>query len=504
MSLYSSDYLEYYLTLVGWIVHNGIWNVLVASCVFAIPFFAIIFQEWLKARSEGADEGNKGVLSSLRIESRVWVAIVVVMFAGIPLIDVDLSILRFDEARSEQCQVKMPKPEETGWGQSFSTLNNQSAKVPVWWFFMHAISKAITGASVAAIPCGTDLRQMRMEIDATRINDPVLAQEVADFTHDCYGPARAKLFMNRPELDEAQMYDVSWIGSRFFLDAGYYDAYHSGTPRTDWPYNSSRDAGLAETPEGSGYPTCREWWSDSSKGLRPRLLAQVAPDLMTRLKNWAGFISEEEQDDAVIRALVSPRQQKLNQGAVYTDYGGQIDKTLPNIIARGASDIGLSVGSLGYFPAMDVLRQALPMALSFLKMALVICVPLVLVIGTYELKAVVTVSVVEFALFFVDFWFQLARWIDSTILDALYGWGFGWNRPHSNFNPIIGLNNAFGDMLLNYVMAAMFIVLPTFWIGALTWVGIRAGTVAQNFSGATKDVGRAGSKATGLISNKLK
>jgi len=40
---------------------------------------------------------------------------------------------------------------------------------------------------VAAIPCGTDLRQMRMDVDATRIDDPVLAQEVGDFVHDCYG-----------------------------------------------------------------------------------------------------------------------------------------------------------------------------------------------------------------------------------------------------------------------------------------------------------------------------
>src|SRR3546814_15565106 len=80
------------------------------------------------------------------------------------------------------------------------------------------------------------------------------------------------------------------------------------------------------------------------------------------------------------------------------------------------------------------------------------------------LKTVMTVSCVQFALFFVDFWFQLARWIDSTILDALYGWGFGADRPHTNFDPLIGLNNAFGDMLLNFVMAMMFIVLPTFWV----------------------------------------
>ena len=57
---------------------------------------------------------------------------------------------------------------------------------------------------------------------------------------------------------------------------------------------------------------------------------------------------------------------------------------------------------------MDVVRQALPLVLSFLKMALVICLPLVLVISTYELKTLVTASCVQFALFFVDFWFQLA------------------------------------------------------------------------------------------------
>jgi hypothetical protein len=91
---------------------------------------------------------------------------------------------------------------------------------------------AQTGGAVAAIPCSTDLRQMRMEVDATRIDDPVLAQEVADFTHDCYGPSRAKLFMNRPALSEEQLNDVSWIGSGYFLDTpGFYDTYHSSTPR---------------------------------------------------------------------------------------------------------------------------------------------------------------------------------------------------------------------------------------------------------------------------------
>lgn len=495
MTLYTTDYLEYYLTLVGWIVNNGIWNVLVATGVIALPFLAMVVQEWLRARAEGADEGNKGVLSSMRIENRVWAAIVVILFAGIPFIPVDLSTIQFDRARSEQCQVEVPLPNDTRWEPAFTTLNNQTAHVPVWWFFMHAISKAVTASAVAAIPCGTDLRQIRMDIDSTRINDSVLAQEVVDFTRDCYGPSRARLFMFRPALDDAQMNDVTWIGSKYFLDAtGFYDTHRSRTPRTAWPYDATRDAGLAQVPSGGGYPTCQQWWSDEGNGLRARLLAQVDPGLLLRIQRWVGFLNQQEVDDAVIRAIASPRQQVMNQGQVYTDYGGQIDMTLPNIATRVASDLGVMLGTLAFVPSMDAVRQALPMVLSMLKMALVICLPLVLLIGTFDLKTTVTLTCVEFALFFVDFWFQLARWIDSTIMDALYG----WNSPHSNFNPLMGLNNTFGDMILNwFVLATMFLILPTFWVGALTWVGIHAGGVAQALVNGTSDVQRAAAQGSG-------
>jgi hypothetical protein len=47
------------------------------------------------------------------------------------------------------------------------------------------------------------------------------------------------------------------------------------------------------------------------------------------------------------------------------------------------------------------------------------CIPPVLLIGTYDLKTAVTVSVVQLALFFVGFWFQLARLIDATTLTSI-------------------------------------------------------------------------------------
>lgn len=507
-TLYTNDYLEYYLTLVGWIISNGIWQTLVDTAFIAVPFLTILIQEWLRARAEGADEGNKGILSAARIENRIWVAVLVLFLAGVPVIDVDLNTIKFDQSRSGQCQVMVPVPQDTGWRQSFTTLNNQSAKVPLWWFFIHSVSKAVTGAAIAAIPCGTDLRQMRMDIDSARISDPILSQEVADFARDCYGPARARMFMNRPTLNEAQMYDVTWIGSRQFLNTpGYYDTYHSRTPRTAWPYNATRDAGLAQVPDGGGYPTCQQWWNDGDKGLRSRLLNQVSPGLLFRLRKWASFIPQEQADDALIRAIASPQKQIINRGNVYVGYGGQVDMTAPNAVARITGDAGLAVGALGFFPAMDVMRQALPMALSLLKMALVISIPLVIVFGTLDLKTVITISAVMFSLFFVDFWFQLAHWLDSTILDALYGKSFWDATPHSKFNLQFGLDNAFGDLLLNFVMVMMFLVLPGFWVMALTWAGIHAGDFAQGLAGsvnaATSAGGKVGQLAEKLVSQKV-
>ncbi|RMU32410.1 hypothetical protein ALP31_04999 [Pseudomonas amygdali pv. morsprunorum] len=502
MMLHTNDYLEYYLTLVGWIINSGVWNMIEDSGLVAAPFAAIIISEWLKARAEGADEGNKGVLSLARVENRFYTAILVIIVCCMPLVTVSIDTLQFDRSRSEQCQYSVPNPADTGWNTSFSTLNGKSAVVPVWWLFVHAMSKAATAASIAAIPCGVDLQQVRMDVNRARINDPLLAQEVADFTNDCYALARSRLFMTQPTLTKEQLNDVNWIGSRFFLQTpGYYDdgfsGFRSHSPRTRWPYDATRDAALPQTTGGGGFPTCTQWWSDASIGLRARLLEQVSPDLLSKLAQWAKFMTPNEVNDSVIRDLVSPRKQKLTQGQVYTDYGGQVGGSVMNDFTRLTATVGQAAGSLAMYPAMDSVRQAAPMVMAFLKMALIICIPFVLVFGMFDLKVVMTITFAEFALIFVDFWFQLARWVDSTILDALYGNGIGSDVPHSNFDPVFGASNAQGDLLLDFVIGAMFIALPSFWVVALGWTGLKLGSLMSGLRTATNKAEEAGGKGAG-------
>ena len=50
MQLYTNDYLEYYLTLVGWIINSGIWEMIGGTGLFAAPFAAIIIRKPLAFR----------------------------------------------------------------------------------------------------------------------------------------------------------------------------------------------------------------------------------------------------------------------------------------------------------------------------------------------------------------------------------------------------------------------------------------------------------------------
>lgn len=44
---------------------------------------------------------------------------------------------------------------------------------------------------------------------------------------------------------------------------------------------------------------------------------------------------------------------------------------------------------------------------------------------------------------------------------------------------LAGIQNTQDDVIINLVMGSMFLVLPTFWPGAMTWAGVRVG-VAVN------------------------
>ncbi|EEJ8591582.1 conjugal transfer protein TraG, partial [Salmonella enterica subsp. enterica] len=103
------------------------------------------------------------------------------------------------------------------------------------------------------------------------------------------------------------------------------------------------------------------------------------------------------------------------------------------------------------------------MVQAVLLMALVICTPLVTVFSAYNVKVVLTLTFAFFGLSFLTFWWDLARWLDGWLLTMLYD-----SDTHSSWN-LVGLQNTEDDLVMQFVMGAMFLVLPAFWMGALSW-----------------------------------
>lgn len=169
----ADSYLEMVLVLMGCLINNALWMIITTTGIFAIPLAFRIAGVWLKVREEGDDEGNKGALALPRMEHVIYVAFVVIMFCAMPMQDVDITTMKFDRTRSAQCGVNVPKPDESGYGPLIAEFNGQTAKIPAWWYLVHSLSKGVTHAAIASIPCGNDFRLLRFEVQHTKLIDPI-------------------------------------------------------------------------------------------------------------------------------------------------------------------------------------------------------------------------------------------------------------------------------------------------------------------------------------------
>ena len=326
------SYFEYFTTLLGWILSNAMWELITQTGLVFLPFLGYVISFFLKAREQGADEGNKGELFFTWLEQKVYVAILVLVFTCIPVFGMSLNTLQFDVERAKECGHTIVKPSETPLATISTELDGRTAEMPLWWGLIHTVSKGLVHGAIASIPCKADLRQIRFDVQHTRIHNPVLRQEVLDFVEECYAPSRAKIRRQQLHLDEVQSRDLDWIGSKLMVNTpGLYDSFRAQSPRKLWAYDPARDAGLPNNGTG-GYPNCKQWWSDTDVGLRNRLLQQVDQKLMTQIAGI--FQSKNEYEDAVIRSVVRPENIEVSSGRVYSGYGGSVDFSMMNAAAH--------------------------------------------------------------------------------------------------------------------------------------------------------------------------
>ncbi|WP_342595568.1 conjugal transfer protein TraG N-terminal domain-containing protein [Salinicola lusitanus] len=102
-----------------------------------------------------------------------------------------------------------------------------------------------------------------------------------------------------------------------------------------------------------------------------------------------------------------------------------------------------------------------------------------------------------FGLFFLTFWWELARWLDSHLIDLMYG------SDAAKMSWLAGVENANDKMVMRFVNGMMFVVLPGLWVGVMGWAGAGAGNaISSGMNQATKPGREAGSKAADKVQSK--
>lgn len=486
----TDSYLEYVLLLLGWILNNGIWAIITSTGIFAIPIAFKLIGIWLKVREEGDDEGNKGALAVPRMEHAIYMSFLVILFCGIPVMPIDLNTISFDTTRAKECGVSLPDPGKTGYKSFINEMDGKTAKVPLWWMLVHKMSKGVTRAAVATIPCGTDVRQVRFDIQHTQIKDPVLTDELQAFANDCYARSLYRLKSSNTKLDGSVADDVNWIGASTFLNnSGYYDTYTSSKPLRAWNYDASRDAGYPDVGQG-GYPTCKDWWENGSVGLKHRLKEEISP-----IKSMLAKAFGPQGEETALRWLVSPRNATLSgMGESYMT--GPYDQAhgVGGNLKRGLATIGTGMEQIKALPGIDAMKQALPIVQSSLLMVVTVVIPLLMLFSAYEPKTVMTVTFALFALIFVSFWWELATWLDNSLIKLMYdNQGDGASSvPFADF-----VSSTSDGWIMNIVIGGMYVAMPAVWIGTMGWTGVQIGNViATSLGKATKGVEDAGSKGS--------
>ncbi|MFZ7109429.1 conjugal transfer protein TraG N-terminal domain-containing protein [Avibacterium avium] len=498
MTFNVDSYLEYFLTLLGWIINNGLFGLLASTGLFIAPLIGVLIKTWLEVKKQGADEGNKGELLIDWLGIQFFPAMLVIVITLAPMLPISLNNMAYDTNRSKQCGYKVPlAPERTGYGDMVSEFADKQAKVPLLWGLVHAINKGILHGAVSTIPCKPDLRQIRFEVQHEKINNPALLTEVRQFVQQCYLPARRKVLDSQVAMNAAQAREVSWLGGKILVNnSELYPRYRAMQPMQRWAYDTNRDQGLPNTGEG-GFPHCNEWWADSGIGLKDMLLSDMRQNLSVRLGEM--FTDANIQDEALLRTLLRPENINISRGKAYEGYGGSLDSTLTNNVSSVVSALGITAGSLAAYPGFDAMRNALPMIQALLIMAVIILTPIVIIFSGYSLKAIVTLMFVQFALVTVSFWWELARWLDSFLISILY------NSPgHQSEISWAFLQNSRDDVIMSFVLGVMFLVLPGVWITAMSWAGFNLGALADNFAQSSRQVQESGSNGTNIIKSGTK
>ena len=203
-----SSAIEIYTTVLGWLLYDGIWDILSDTGLLYVPLVAAFIRNW------GFAWRMQGIEAAETIIRNNWMDIIIMMtviaLAGVPVVTVSPAGI----SHTTPCGGTPVSGGSTGtlYDKAFAAIDGQSAQVPVWWDATLAIANGINNAAIALIPCSPDLRTYAYRLDNARVSDPDMRRQLELFTRDCWQKARAKFMAEHTVLPATYApEDIDWL-----------------------------------------------------------------------------------------------------------------------------------------------------------------------------------------------------------------------------------------------------------------------------------------------------
>jgi TraG-like protein, N-terminal region len=499
-----STYLELYLTLFGWLMYDRFWDIIMETGLGYFPFIAV-FVKNIAAPIKSQEAKDAASTSLRRIEIDLFAMFTVVVIAVQPLLTIKYTGLSYTLA-CKNGQTSGQKFTAGNTGTTYDTSFTQAAlggvdpKIPLWWYALLSVTGGFNDAAVMAIPCTTDIRLLTTKLENSRVKDPQLRRQVQLFYNDCYLEAM-QIFLdkNLTYPNNLPKDDIYWLGSQYFL-SGLYKTRQASTEIPGFPYDKNRD--LRYDPRvyipKYGRPTCAQWWTgqgnENGLGLKDALADQIDDVTLDDYLNAASNVSGKPQDEIkniAIRSLISREKTQFNG---LRDLNMYNDVSLANMASSVAATAGAILESASFYPAMYMMKAAAPIIQAVVLMLIYMLMPFYFWFSSYDIGKVIFMSIIVFSVKFWTVLWAVANWLDNNLIAAL----------SPNWWQMTLQNNLVVELVINFVTAGMFVVVPLFWSGLLGWAGFRVGSELSKFANETRSTpGSAGSKGGDFGKDKI-
>jgi len=488
--------LELYSVYIGWREYDYIFSALFQVGLTLLPFLMLVFDNITHPFEQPF--GDAADTSLRRVSIELFFMALVFIFCVYPYWPLEINDIQYEPHCSNTGVVSTPGNSGTTYDKVFDsvTSSGEAVKMPPAFALVLGIASGLTNGLIEwSIPCETNVMTMMNQLSLTHLSND-LSEQVKRFNVECYQLANNQFQTQKPEISTYQSVmdenggesDLQWLGSHVYQSLYYSDMLPDkpvpGFPYGQYPSEYVDDAvtkGEMATPV-DGYPTCQQWWADSTYGLKQRIVNEV--DEQSSKSAYLGDISSPnmahdylENANLIWQSNLSD-EDFISRQALYWSTNADGVRSVKNHTMDANQGV---IGSLsGLF--MDLgqwnkrywktpgeraaISEIFPVMQAMLYLFIVMFMPFVLVLGRYRFRIFFTLAVMLFSVVFCNFIWEMLQWFESAMLTSLS-------------NPTVPGARYFQNSYLTSVFTVLYVISPLLFLSLMSVAGYQVGGVME-------------------------